>query len=107
MDFHKFWDTPDHEHIRLDILKSFEKFGIDSTKILSNVTFTSDNCPALVKALDGFERLYDVMHGLNLLAKRTTTPYKKNYLPQEFDLPQDIRDELEKLRPLLKTASVL
>lgn len=88
LDFHPFEANSSASiNIREDINQTLEKFGL-SEDILTMIPTTTDHHAPLIASLSGVERLNDILHAMNILARRLTNPYKKGYLPKEFAIDQ-------------------
>lgn len=75
--------------------------------MLLDVPTTTDNHAPLIAALSDVERLNDILHSMNILARRTTNPYKKNYLPQEYSIDGATRDMLSILDRVIHNVKLL
>lgn len=107
MDFHKFEGPSDHQNMRNDIVNSMNKFGVDLETIENMVTYTTDKGSALVKSLEIFERIDDILHQMNTLAKRCTSPYAKNFLPTQYEISDKVRNQLTEIHRIVKNCKKL
>lgn len=82
-----------------------KKHGFDDELIQNNIINNTDRGSNMIKAMElapSLRRLNDPCHLLAILAKRSSTPYKKGYLPEEYEIPREVRDSLALVEKTIK-----
>lgn len=80
------------------------KHHITENIIKEKIVNVTDRGANVIKSMKSFERINDAVHLLNTLAKRMTTPYKENYLPETYEISLQDRAELLVMSKIIKHA---
>uniref|UniRef100_A0A914XV02 Uncharacterized protein n=1 Tax=Panagrolaimus superbus TaxID=310955 RepID=A0A914XV02_9BILA len=99
--------TSDAEHVRKNLLSILEAYGINIDLARKNITFTTDRGSNLLAALSDVIRIDDSCHQLNILSKRTITPYKAQYITNQIQLSDAVKETLKTCDGHLKALIII